>query len=53
MPLLSGQQILQYQGELPPAATRSDTLSLYSVFPARIKVVEKWGGIAYLSFDVL
>ncbi|CAI7595508.1 unnamed protein product [Penicillium discolor] len=52
MPLLSGQQILQYQGELPPAATRSDTLSLYSVFPARI-VVEKWGGIAYLSFDVL
>jgi hypothetical protein len=53
MPLLLGQQVLQYQGQLPPAAMRSDTLSLYSLFPARIKVVEKWGGVDYLSFEVL
>jgi hypothetical protein len=55
MPLLSHQHVLQYEnGELPPAATRPETLSLYSLYPARIKVITQGpGGIDYLSFETL
>ncbi|OOO12518.1 Clr5 domain [Aspergillus oryzae] len=55
MPLLGHQHVLQCDsGELPPAATRSETLSLYPLHPAQIKVMKQEpGGIDYLSFEML
>ncbi|KJK62722.1 Clr5 domain protein [Aspergillus parasiticus SU-1] len=55
MPLLGHQHVLQCEnGELPPAATRSETLSLYPLHPAQIKVMKQDpGGIDYLSFEML
>ncbi|KAJ5155937.1 hypothetical protein N7492_008740 [Penicillium capsulatum] len=55
MPLLGHQHVLHIPtGELPPAATRPDTLSLYPDNPARITVMKQdAGGQEYLSFETL
>ncbi|OGM45775.1 hypothetical protein ABOM_005461 [Aspergillus bombycis] len=55
MPVLGHQHVLQCDsGELPPAATRPETLSLYPLHPARIKVMKQQpGGVDYLSFEML
>lgn len=55
MPWLGHQHVLQdATGELPPAATRPETLLLYPHNPARIKVMKQGaGGQEYLSFETL
>ncbi|KAE8411179.1 hypothetical protein BDV36DRAFT_288958 [Aspergillus pseudocaelatus] len=52
MPLLGHQHVLQCgSGELPPAATRPEILSLYPLHPARINVIKQEPVmINYLSF---
>ena len=55
MPLLGHQHVLQCDcGELPLAATRPETLSLYSLHPARItEIIQEAVGIENLSFEML